>query len=116
MVTEFIEMLKADPWVWNFLAVTAGMLIHTIKTCNTSGIGILDYWKKHSGRSVTAIASVYGSYIALMISNGDASAGEFLAIGYMLDSMLNKAPESKQVLAMKTELSELKCKHGDHHV
>jgi len=109
MVQEFVDILKGDPWVWNFLAVTAGMFIHTVKTCHTSGISIAEYWKKHKARSVTAIASVYSSYLALMISDTGAGAGEFLAIGYMLDNLLNKAPESKQAQSMREELETLKC-------
>lgn len=111
MIQEVVDVLKADPWVWNFIAVTAGMFIHTIKTCHTSGITMLDYWKKHKGRSATAIASVYSSYFALMLSNGEAGAGEFLAIGYMIDSLLNKAPESVKLQEIKAELAEYKCNH-----
>lgn len=111
MVQEYIDLLRADPWVWNFLCVNAGIAIHTVKKCGEYQITLADYWRKNKARSATALLSVYGSYVALMLTNSGAGAGEFLAIGYMLDSILNKAPDSKATTELKTEVDYLRhCK------
>jgi hypothetical protein len=108
MVQEFITSLQSDPWVWNFLCVNAGIIIHTLKKCSELQITILDYWKAHKGRGLTSLLSVYGSYLALMLTNSGAGTGEFLAIGYMLDSALNKAPEPKQIQELRAEVEDLR--------
>ena len=110
MIQEAVASLQADPWVWNFICVNAGVVIHTVKKCNELQISIVDYWKAHKARGLSALFSIYGSYIALMLTNSGAGAGEFLAIGYMLDSMVNKAPEPKQVVALREEVEDLRQK------
>lgn len=108
MIQEIVTSLQADPWVWNFLCVNTGIIIHSLKKCSELQISIVAYWKAHKGRGATALLSVYGSYLALMLTNASAGTGEFLAIGYMLDSILNKAPEPKQVQELRTEVEELR--------
>lgn len=110
MIQHYIDALQADPWAWNFICVNAGIAIHTVKKCTELQISIADYWKTHKGRGLTALLSVYGSYVALMLTNSGAGTGEFLAIGYMLDSILNKAPESKEAQQLRAEVEELRCK------
>ena len=121
MVQQYVDILQADPWVWNFLCVTAGMFINTIKVCRERDRSILTYWSAHPSRSTLSVLSVYGSYVALMITNAASAPAEFLALGYMLDSMVNRAPESKDFKAMREELADIKkcapdCEEAHDHV
>lgn len=108
MIQTFVDALKADPWIWNFACVNAGILIHTVKKCAENKVSIGEYWKAYKGRGFTSLLSVYGSYLALMLTNSGAGTGEFLAIGYMLDSMVNKAPDPKDVQELKSEVEDLR--------
>lgn len=110
MIQEVVASLQADPWVWNFICVNAGGIIHTVKKCNELQISIAAYWRAHKARGLSALLSIYGSYLALMLTNAGAGAGEFLAIGYMLDSMVNKAPEAKHVCELREEVEKLRQK------
>lgn len=109
MVQDYVTMLQSDPWIWNFLCVMAGMVINTIKVCRETNRSLVAYWAEHKAHSIISLLSVWSSYVALMLTNAEASPGEFLAIGYMLDSFLNKAPESRQVQGLKEEIYCLKC-------
>lgn len=110
MVQNYVDILQADPWIWNFLCVMAGMVINTIKVCRETNRTLFEYWAAYKGHSVISLLSVWSSYIALMLTNSEASPGEFLAIGYMLDSFLNKAPESKNTVLLREEVEDLRTK------
>ncbi len=110
MIQEYVDILQADPWVWNGICTTAGMIGHTFKRVRDLKISPLEYWATYRWRSVTAVMSIYGSYIGMMLTNPSASPGEFLALGYMLDNLLNKA-ESGEVRELKAEVESYRCEN-----
>lgn len=55
MIQEVVASLQADPWVWNFIRVNAGVSIHTVKRCNELQISIADYWKAYKARGLSAL-------------------------------------------------------------
>lgn len=83
----------------SFSVTSSGVVIHYIKKCIRLEADWDTYWIKHKAQTFTALTAAFSSYISILMTNTEASLVTFFAIGYVVDSMFNKAPASKKVAA-----------------
>ena len=74
------------------------VVVHYIKKCIRFEADWDTYWLTHKSQTFTAVTAAISSYIGILMTNTEASLLTFFAIGYVVDSMFNKAPASKKVI------------------
>ena len=75
----------------------AGLVVHILKKSVNQAISPLDYLKLYKGRTAAAMSAVVTGYLTLLITDPHAGGAAYFAIGYVLDSVLNKAPSREEV-------------------
>lgn len=81
----------------SFSVTILGTLVHYVKKCIKLEADWNTYWSKHKPQTITAIFAVLGSYFTILYTEADPSLLTFIAVGYAIDSMFNKAPPSSKV-------------------
>ena len=81
----------------SFSVTILGTLIHYVKKCIKLEADWNTYWSKHKPQTIAAIFAVLGSYFTILYTEADPSLLTFIAGGYSIDSMFNKAPPSSKV-------------------
>jgi hypothetical protein len=89
-----------------FMYVLLGFFTHIIKKNLSDGVDWIRYLKEHQGRTWLAVGAGVVSWLNLLVFRPDASPAEFLAIGYIIDSIFNKAPVSDETKAKIEALDE----------
>lgn len=78
----------------SFIATMIGTASHYAKKCLRSEADWDTYWQTHKKRTALALISVVSGYLGTLLADPNASLLTFAAIGYTIDSVLNKAPPS----------------------
>ncbi len=94
---EQVSNLDTTLLLVNLGYIVLGFAIHVGKKYINDGIDPVRYLKEHAGRTGAAISAGVVSYGALMFSQPEAGPEAFIAIGYMVDSVFNRAPESNEL-------------------
>jgi hypothetical protein len=80
----------------SYLITIGGVVMHYAKKCMRSEADWDTYWNNNKKQSAISIVAATGSYVAILLSDPGASIITFAAIGYTVDSALNKAPASRK--------------------
>lgn len=81
----------------SFLATLFGTASHYAKKCLKTEADWDTYWQNNKKNSALALVTMIGSYFGTLLADPNASLLTFAAIGYTVDSVINKAPPSTRV-------------------
>ncbi len=93
-----------------FMYVLLGFGMHIVKKSVSDGIDWMHYLTEHRSRTWLAAGAGIISCLNLIVFRPDATPAEFAAIGYIVDSVFNKAPVpndvKEQIEILKEKLEE----------
>lgn len=95
--------ILSDPLYKQVASTAAGLFLHILKKKLEYRISIKDYILQHGERTVLSMVTVVGTFAAMQSVN--VGLLEFFMLGYMCDSLVNKAPTCKQKEATPTARS-----------
>lgn len=98
LTTLFGPLIKYtwDYLLFSYLITIGGVAMHYAKKVMRTEADWDTYWSENKKNSLFSIAAATGSYFAILLSDPNASILTFAAIGYTVDSALNKAPASRK--------------------
>jgi hypothetical protein len=91
------EGLSFDIVIQSLFYTAAGVVAHVFKRSMNEKISPWCYLVMYKGRTIAAMSTVVTSYIGLLMTAPEAGGAAFFAIGYILDSAVNKAPNAFEV-------------------
>jgi hypothetical protein len=103
-LVEYQTMFKT--FILSLAYIAMGFGIHVVKKSISDGIHWKRYLFENKARTKLALGVGAFSYLSLILFNPNASPQEFAAIGYIIDSVFNKAPRSDQDEVSLLELRE----------
>lgn len=92
-----LEGVSTDVLLQSLFYTFAGVVAHVFKRSMNEGISPIKYLTLYYGRTLASLSSVATSYVGLILTTPDAGPAAFFAIGYILDSAINKAPNKLEV-------------------
>lgn len=104
LLVEYQEIIKY--FLLSLVYIFLGFGIHVVKKMMSDGIHWKRYLTENKERTKIALGVGLFSYINLIVFRPDASPHEFAAIGYIIDSVFNKAPRSDEDEKNLLELRE----------
>jgi hypothetical protein len=79
------------------LITLAGLVSHIFKKSMDQEISPIKYVMMYRKRTILSLSGIISSFIALAVTHPTAGAAAFFALGYVLDSAINKAPTKVEV-------------------
>lgn len=89
----FLDSYTIGYLVLSFVVTLVGVVSHYVKKCLKAEAEWNTYWVTHKNQTATALMAALGSYGTVLMTETNASLITYLAIGYVVDSMFNKAPK-----------------------
>lgn len=94
-----VPAFTADPLVMGIVYTLIGLLLHILRKSAEQEVTPWDYVVIHKKRTSAAFSAIASAFTTLYLSNPDAAPLEYVAIAYVLDSLINKSPTSGEARA-----------------
>lgn len=78
-----------------------GLAAHIVKKAVRDNVNPIEYIRVHKLWSTASAGAIASGFIAFMVARPDATPVEFLALGYMGDSLFNKTPTVEDIIKAK---------------
>jgi hypothetical protein len=89
--------LSLDIVLQSVFYTCAGVVAHIFKRSMNEGISPWCYLVMYKARTIASLTTVVTSYFGLLMTTPEAGGAAFFAIGYILDSAINKSPTALEV-------------------
>lgn len=102
MVTALFSIDFGDKNLYlGIMFVLIGVLANVFKFMLTTKVTFLDYWITRPKRSQMAAISTLGTFLVTYSATPEAPPITYIAIGFALDNLINKAAKPKLTVKQK---------------
>ena len=91
----------------NVLYTLAGLATHIFKRATKEKINPIEYIRVHKGRAGTAFGLIATGFFTLYSTRPEATPMEFFSVGYLGDSIFNRAPTKEEVESKREKTGTL---------